>query len=112
MSPSIPRREREGCGLEARRALRVATREMQRHTQPPQPEPDDFPELAATMQASPTRRTPDQDVPTSYIPRERHFEDPSSPEAPAPHAPGYRDFNEEDYVRLWPAGDSTPFELK
>jgi len=31
---------------------------------------------------------------------------------PTPHAAGYRDFDEEDYVRLWPADDSTPFELK
>jgi len=31
---------------------------------------------------------------------------------PAPHAAGYRDFDEEDYVRLWPPGDLTPFELK
>ena len=61
--------------LEARRALRVATREMQRHQAPPAPEPDDFPELAATMQAPPTRRTPDQDVPTTYL--------PSAPAAPA-----------------------------
>jgi serine/threonine protein kinase len=67
--------------LEARRALRVATREMQRHTQPPQPEPDDFPELAATLQASPTRRTPDQDVPTSYIPREPAVREPPAPDA-------------------------------
>jgi serine/threonine protein kinase len=68
--------------LEARRALRVATREMQRHTQPPPPEPDDFPELAATMQAPPTRRTPDQDVQTSYIPRAHEVPQPEIPEPP------------------------------
>jgi hypothetical protein len=31
---------------------------------------------------------------------------------PKPDAAGFRDFEEEDYVRLWPVGDSTPFELK
>ena len=31
---------------------------------------------------------------------------------PCPRAAGYRDLDEEDYVRLWPAGDATPFELK
>ena len=31
---------------------------------------------------------------------------------PSPHAAGYRDLDEEDYVRLWPANDRTPFELK
>lgn len=31
---------------------------------------------------------------------------------PAPRAVGYRNLEEEDYVRLWPAGDATPFELK
>ncbi len=27
-------------------------------------------------------------------------------------AAGYRDFEEEDYTRLWPENDLTPFELK
>jgi hypothetical protein len=31
---------------------------------------------------------------------------------PKPEAAGFRDFEEDDYVRLWPAGDSTPFKLK
>ena len=31
---------------------------------------------------------------------------------PVPSAAGYRDLEEEDYVRLWPEGDETPFELK
>jgi len=31
---------------------------------------------------------------------------------PVPRAAGYRDLEEEDYVRLWPEGDETPFELK
>ncbi len=31
---------------------------------------------------------------------------------PAPTAAGYRDVEKEDYVRLWPKGDPTPFELK
>jgi hypothetical protein len=31
---------------------------------------------------------------------------------PAPRAAGYRNLEEEDYVRLWPSGDTTPFHLK
>lgn len=31
---------------------------------------------------------------------------------PAPCAAGYRDVDKDDYIRLWPKGDSTPFELK
>jgi len=31
---------------------------------------------------------------------------------PKPHAAGYRDYEEEDYVRLWPENDTSPFELK
>jgi len=31
---------------------------------------------------------------------------------PSPRAAGYRDLDEEDYQRLWPKGDRTPFELK
>jgi hypothetical protein len=31
---------------------------------------------------------------------------------PAPRAAGYRDLEKDDYIRLWPKGDSTPFELK
>lgn len=31
---------------------------------------------------------------------------------PKPDAAGYRNFEEEDYVRLWPEDDLTPFELK
>lgn len=31
---------------------------------------------------------------------------------PKPHAAGYRDYEEEDYVRLWPENDTTPLELK
>jgi hypothetical protein len=31
---------------------------------------------------------------------------------PKPSAAGYRNLNEYDYVRVWPQGDSTPFELK
>lgn len=29
-----------------------------------------------------------------------------------PSAGGFRPLDGEDYVRLWPAGDKTPFELK
>lgn len=31
---------------------------------------------------------------------------------PGPRAAGYRGLDEEDYVRLRPLGDATPFELK
>lgn len=31
---------------------------------------------------------------------------------PKPDAAGYRDLEEEDFVRLFPEGDLTPFELK
>lgn len=31
---------------------------------------------------------------------------------PKPDAAGYRIFEEEDYERLWPVEDLTPFELK
>jgi len=30
----------------------------------------------------------------------------------APTAAGYRPLESEDYVRLWPTGDKTPFELR
>lgn len=45
--------------LEARRALRTATREMERRRKPREREGEDFPELAVTYQAVPTRRTPE-----------------------------------------------------
>src|SRR5207245_2955836 len=41
--------------IEARRALRTATRELQRKQKPPEPTLDDYPELDATYQAAPTR---------------------------------------------------------
>jgi hypothetical protein len=41
--------------IEARRALRTATRELQRKQKPPEPALDDYPELDATFQAAPTR---------------------------------------------------------
>ena len=31
---------------------------------------------------------------------------------PCPCAAGYRNLEEEDYVRLWPCGDAAPFQLK
>jgi hypothetical protein len=31
---------------------------------------------------------------------------------PSPNAAGYRDLDKEDYLRVWPANDPTPFELK
>jgi serine/threonine protein kinase len=43
--------------LEARRALRMATRERERSQKPREPEADDFPELDLTYQPSPTRRS-------------------------------------------------------
>jgi hypothetical protein len=42
--------------LEVRRALRSASRELRRRQEPPDAEPDDFPELAVTFQVPPTRR--------------------------------------------------------
>jgi len=42
--------------LEARRALRTASREQQRRAKPPDPAGEEFPELDATYQAAPTRR--------------------------------------------------------
>jgi len=64
--------ERFPTVVEARRALRAATREMSRRERPAQPEADEFPELDATFQASPTRREPDtvvQGVVTEAAPR-------------------------------------------
>jgi serine/threonine protein kinase len=64
--------------LEARRGLRTVLREGQRAKGPAETPADDFPELEATFQASPTRRTPETDVqptvllqgsaPTSLVP--------------------------------------------
>ncbi len=31
---------------------------------------------------------------------------------PSPRAAGYRDLDQDDYIRVWPEGDKTPFELK
>src|SRR4029078_10904713 len=45
--------------IEVRRALRTAARERERRLKPREPESLDFPELDATYQGSPTRRTPD-----------------------------------------------------
>lgn len=47
--------DRQPGSLEARRALRAATREMQRRQLPAQPQEDEFPELEATFQSPPTR---------------------------------------------------------
>lgn len=33
-------------------------------------------------------------------------------EGPSPAAAGYRELNEADYVRLWPKGDATSFQLR
>jgi serine/threonine protein kinase len=62
--------DRTPQSLEARRALRVATREMMRR-QKPEPEADDFPELAATFQVPPTVREPEtvlQQMPAPLAP--------------------------------------------
>jgi serine/threonine protein kinase len=56
--------ERHPRSLEARRALRTATRESQRRLKPPEPASDDYPELDATYQASPTRREAEADLRT------------------------------------------------
>ena len=64
--------ERFPTVVEARRALRAATREMSRRERPAQPEADEFPELDATFQVSSTRREPDtvvQGVVTEAAPR-------------------------------------------
>jgi protein kinase-like protein/PEGA domain-containing protein len=48
--------ERHPRSIEAWRALRVATREMERRSRPPEPPAEDgFPELQVTYQAAPTR---------------------------------------------------------
>jgi serine/threonine protein kinase len=51
--------DRHPRSLEARRALRTATRERERRLKPREPESQDFPELDVTYQASPTRRSPE-----------------------------------------------------
>jgi serine/threonine protein kinase len=63
--------EKNPESLEARRALRVASREMTRRQRPPDPSADDFPELDVTYQAQgpPTRRGLDTKVqPTVLLP--------------------------------------------
>lgn len=47
--------ERLPRSLEARRGLRAAGRELQRRQKAPDPQDDDFPELAATFQSPPTQ---------------------------------------------------------
>ena len=49
--------QRHPRSIEARRALRTAARERERRLKPREPEALDFPELDATVQGSPTRRT-------------------------------------------------------
>ena len=51
--------QRHPRSIEARRALRTAARERERRLKPREPEAQDFPELDATVQGSPTRRTAD-----------------------------------------------------
>ncbi len=51
--------QRHPRSIEARRALRTAARERERRLKPREPEAQDFPELDATYQGSPTLRTPD-----------------------------------------------------
>jgi serine/threonine protein kinase len=61
--------EKNPESLEARRALRVASREMTRRQRPPEPSADDFPELAATVHVPPTRRAPETQIrPTVLLP--------------------------------------------
>jgi serine/threonine protein kinase len=50
---------RSPYSVEARRALRTASRELQRLNRPREPEADDFPELNSTFQAMPTQRAPE-----------------------------------------------------
>jgi hypothetical protein len=51
--------QRHPRSIEARRALRTAARERERRLKPREPEAQDFPELDATYQGAPTRRTAD-----------------------------------------------------
>jgi hypothetical protein len=51
--------ERTPHSVEARRALRTASREILRRQRPAEPVSEDFPELDSTFQASPTRRAPE-----------------------------------------------------
>jgi serine/threonine protein kinase len=61
--------EKNPGSLEARRALRVASREMTRRQRPPEPEVDDFPELDSTLLGPPTRRGAETIVqPTLLLP--------------------------------------------
>jgi predicted Ser/Thr protein kinase len=75
--------QRHPRSIEARRALRTAARERERRLQPREPEGQDFPELDATYQGAPTRRTaetalqPDASVPATVLLG-------SAPEAAAP----------------------------
>jgi serine/threonine protein kinase len=56
--------QRHPRSLEARRALRTAAREKQRRSRPPEPAGEErFPELEATYQAAPTRRSAETIVP-------------------------------------------------
>ena len=53
--------------VEARRALRVASREANRARRPAEAAPDEFPELEATFQASPTRRSVGTEVQPTVV---------------------------------------------
>jgi predicted Ser/Thr protein kinase len=55
--------------VDARRELRAALRERGRRARPPSAEPEGFPELESTFQASPTRREPETALqPTVTVP--------------------------------------------
>lgn len=56
-----------GGSVELSRALRTARREILRHERPPEPEPLDYPELAATFQAPPTARQSEIEVPPTAV---------------------------------------------
>jgi serine/threonine protein kinase len=68
--------------LEARRALRSATRELQKRQKPPEPALDDYPELDATFQAPPTRLSAN-----TVLARSGQVPAPSGPAAPPAAAP-------------------------
>jgi predicted Ser/Thr protein kinase len=80
--------QRHPRSIEARRALRTAARERERRLKPREPEAQDFPELDATYQGSPTRRTADTVMqPGESVPATVLLGAAPAVAAPAPAAP-------------------------
>jgi serine/threonine protein kinase len=62
-------KEQNPDSVEVCRALRTANRDLQRRTYPPDPQPDDFPELEATFHVPATRRAAETLLrPTTVLP--------------------------------------------